>query len=62
MKFRKCVTKGEFVLFRSTIYTNKSTARKIQFIIFNFIRKAFFVSTYIENVVVKLEVSRLGFH
>ena len=38
-KFRKWITRGEFVHFRSTIDTGRSKTRRIQFIILNFIRK-----------------------
>ena len=40
-KFRKLITRGEFVHFRSTIATSRSRTRGIQFIIFNFIKKSF---------------------
>ena len=40
-KFRKWITRGEFVHFRNTIDTSKSRTKGIQFIIFNFIKKVF---------------------
>ena len=36
-KFRKLITKGEFVHFRSTVDMSRNRTRRIQFIIFNFI-------------------------
>ena len=41
MEFRKCITRGILVHFRSTIDTSRSKTRRIQFIIFIFIKKAF---------------------
>ena len=61
-KFRKWITRGEFVHFRSTIDSSRSRIRRMQFIIFNFIKKVFFVSTYVKSVAVKLRVWRLGLH
>ena len=40
-KFRKLITRGEFVRFRSTIDTSRSRTRRIQFMIFNFFKKIF---------------------
>ena len=40
-KFRKCITRGKHVHFRSTIDTSRSRTRKIQFIIFIFVKKFF---------------------
>ena len=40
-KFRKWITRGEFVYFRSSIDTGSSRTRRIQLIIFNFIKKVF---------------------
>ena len=40
-KFRKWITKGEFVHFRSTIDTRRNRIRRIEFIIFNLIKKDF---------------------
>ena len=40
-KFRKWMTRGEFVHFRSTIDTSRGRTRRIQLIIFNFIEKVF---------------------
>ena len=37
-KFRKWITRGELVHFRSTIDTSRSITRRIQFIILNFIK------------------------
>ena len=59
-RFRKCITRGKVVHFRSTINTSRSRTRRIQFIIFIFVKKSFFVSAYVKNVVVKLHISRLG--
>ena len=61
-KFRKSITRGEFVNCSSTIYTIRSKTRRIQLIIFNFIKKKFFVSTYVKHVSVELHVSRFGLH
>ena len=58
-KLRKCITRRKLVHFRSTMDTSRSRTRKIQFIIFIFVKKVF-VSTYVKDVVVKLHVSRLG--
>ena len=55
-KFRKCITRGKLVHFRSTIDTSGSRTRRIQFIIFIFVKKIF----CLKNVVVKLHVSMLG--
>ena len=41
MKFSKFITRGKFVLFRSTIDTNRSRIRRIQFVIFIFVKKVF---------------------
>ena len=41
MKFTKCIPRGKIVHFRSTIDTTRSRTRRIQFIIFNFIKKIF---------------------
>ena len=35
--------------FRSTIDASRSRTRRVQFIIFSFIKKVFFVSTYVKN-------------
>ena len=40
-RFRKLITRGELVHFRSSIDTSRSRTRRIQFIIFNFIKKIF---------------------
>ena len=40
-KFRKWITKGEFVHFMSTIDASRRRTRRIQFIIFNFVKKSF---------------------
>ena len=48
--------------FRSPIDISRRRNRMIQFIIFNFVKKVFFVSTYVKKVVVKLDVSSLGLH
>ena len=42
MKFRKWITRWEFVHFSSTIDKSMSRSRRIQFIILNFIKKVFF--------------------
>ena len=57
-KFRKWITRAEFVRFRSTIDTSRGRTRRIQFIIFNFIKKAFLFQLTEKNVVLKLRVSR----
>ena len=54
-KLRKWITRREFVHFRNAIDMNKSRIRRIQFVIFNFIKKSFFISTHVNNVVVKLQ-------
>ena len=36
--FKKWITKGEFVLFRSTIDLSRSRTRRMQFIIINFVK------------------------
>ena len=59
-KFRKCITRGKLVHFKSIIDMSRSRSRRIQSIIFIFIKKVFLVSTYVKRVVVKLHVSRLG--
>ena len=56
------MTRGEFEHFRSTIDMSRSRTRRIQIIIFNFVKKSFFVSAFIKIVAVKLHVSRLGLH
>ena len=40
-RFRKLINRGELVHFRRTIDTSRSRTRRIQFIIFNFIKKVF---------------------
>ena len=59
-KFKKCITRGKLVHFRSTIDASGSRTRRMQFIIIIFVKKVFFVSTYVKNLVVKLHVPRLG--
>ena len=61
-KFRKWITRAEFMHFRSTIDTSRSRTRRVQYILLNFIKIFFFVSTYLKNIVVNLCVSRLGLH
>ena len=61
-KFRKWITREKFVHFRSTIDTSRSRTRKIQFMIFIFVKKVFLVSIYIKDVVGKVHLSRLGLH
>ena len=41
-KFRKCVSRGKLVHFRSTKDMSKSRTRRIQFIIYIFVTKGFF--------------------
>ena len=59
-KFRKCITRGKLVHFSSIIDMSRSRSRRIQSIIFIFIKKVFLVLTYVKRVVVKLHISRLG--
>ena len=60
-KFRKWITKEEFVYFRSTIDTSRSKTRRIQCFIYIFV-KMFLVSTFAKKVIAKFHVSRLGLH
>ena len=41
-KFRKRITRGKLVHFRSIIDTSRSKTRRIQFIIFTFVKKGFY--------------------
>ena len=49
-KFRKWITGGEFVHFRSTIDTSRNRTRRIQFIIFNFVKNVYVKYVYIKSI------------